>query len=330
MASFKDVIGNEKLTGQLKAAISQGKLGHAYIFDGAKGSGKKLIADAFAAGILCEKGEGDSCGTCPSCRKAYSKSHPDIIYVTHEKPNLISVDEIREQVNDAVIVKPYSAEKRIFIIDEAEKMNEAAQNALLKTLEEPPAYVVFLLLTSNSEKLLPTIRSRCTLMDVRALPVKMIKDYLMSEAGCDEKKAGVCAAFSQGALGKAIELCKSEDFNEQRDAIVYILKNIKSMGTEELCADLKTLDSYKKSIDDCLDMFTMWYRDVLMYKATTDANRLMFAEQVMDIKNQAAIFSYNGLNEILEGIEKARVRLNANVNFELTMELLLFTIKDQK
>lgn len=114
---------------------------------------------------------------CHSCKQAAGKNQPDIIYVSHEKPNTISVDDIRTQLNNDIVIKPYSSKHKIYIVDEAEKMNQQAQNALLKTIEEPPAYAVILLLTTNAESFLPTILSRCVTLNLKAVPDEKIKNF---------------------------------------------------------------------------------------------------------------------------------------------------------
>src|SRR3712207_5364194 len=121
----------------------------------------------------------DACGRCHHCRQSESRNQPDIVYVTHEKPNTISVDDIRTQLGSDIVIRPYASDYKIYIIDEAEKMNEQAQNALLKTIEEPPAYAVIFLLTNNAQTLLQTIRSRCILLETRPLADTLIRRELM-------------------------------------------------------------------------------------------------------------------------------------------------------
>ena len=123
----------------------------------------------------------NACGKCQSCRQALSGNQPDIIRVTHEKPNTISVDDIREQVNNDIVIKPYSSKYKVYIIDEAEKMTVQAQNALLKTIEEPPEYAVILFLTNTLDVLLQTVRSRCIIMNLRSVDTKLIQQYLMQK-----------------------------------------------------------------------------------------------------------------------------------------------------
>ena len=163
---FQDIIGQEQITGHLQNAIRMGKVSHAYIIQGEAGSGKKMLADIFATTLQCEEGGIEPCGRCQSCKQAISGNHPDIRHVIHEKAT-IGVDDIRLQLNNDIMVKPYSRPYKVYIIDEAEKMTEQAQNAMLKTIEEPPEYAVILLLTVNAKLLLPTILSRCILLNVR-------------------------------------------------------------------------------------------------------------------------------------------------------------------
>ena len=169
MLGFNDIIGHEEIIRHLKNAIQTEKVSHSYIFTGDPGSGKKLLAGTYAMTLQCEEGGTEPCGHCDSCKKAIGKNHPDIIMVTHEKPNVITIDEIREQIINDVDIKPYCSPYKIYIVANAELMNPQAQNALLKTIEEPPEYAVIMLLTSNIDALLPTIRSRCVRLDLKVV-----------------------------------------------------------------------------------------------------------------------------------------------------------------
>lgn len=151
-------------------------MSHAYIINGEKGSGKKLLAGIFAQTLQCQEKGTEPCMHCQSCLQAQSMNQPDIIRVTHEKPNTISVEDIRGQLNGDIQIKPYSSPYKIYIVDEAEKLSPQAQNALLKTIEEPPAYAVILLLTANTGMLLPTILSRCVVLDLSRYRLKRLKN----------------------------------------------------------------------------------------------------------------------------------------------------------
>lgn len=328
MAGFEDIIGQEQLKEHLQNAIAMKKISHAYIINGEKSSGKEFIAGIFAMTLQCEKQGDNPCMECHSCKQAISKNHPDIIRVTHEKPNTISVDDVRTQINGDVAIKPYSSPYKIYIMNEAEKMTVQAQNALLKTLEEPPEYAVILLLTTNVNALLPTILSRCVVLNMRPVQDALVKNFLMKEVQVPDYKAQVCVAFARGNIGKAKLLATSEDFDNVKEEAITLLKYIQDMELNEVMAAIKKINDFKLDINDYLDIMAVWYRDVLLFKATNDANHLIFKDEIQFIRKRADKSTYEGIENIIKALETAKDRLNANVNFELTMELLLLTIKE--
>lgn len=330
MSSFKDVVGHKNIIKYIQNAVTADAVSHAYILNGERGSGKKLLANLFAMSLQCQNRDedGDACGKCQSCKQALNGNQPDIIRVTHEKPNSISVDDIRVQVNDDIVIRPYSSRYKIYIIADADLMTAQAQNALLKTIEEPPQYAVIMLLTENADVLLPTIRSRCVMMKLRNIKDQLVKKYLMEHMEIPDYKADVCVAFAQGNMGKAIMLANSEHFNEIKEEAVHLLRNIDDMTVPDLMDAVKRCMAYKLEINDYLDIIAIWYRDVLIYKATKSVDRVVFSDQMKYIRERASKSSYEGIENILDGIEKAKARMKANVNFELTMELLLLTIKE--
>lgn len=328
MGSFKDVVGHKDILKYISSAVENNRVSHAYILNGERGSGKKMLANLFAMTLLCETGDNEPCGKCHSCKQAESGNHPDIIRVTHEKPNSISVDDIRTQVNSTVDIKPYQGPYKVYIIPQADMMTPQAQNAILKTIEEPPSYAVFLLLTENAETLLPTINSRCVMLKLRNIKDTLIKKYLMENLEIPDYKADMCTAFAQGNMGRAIMLANSDHFNEIREEAVQLLKHINEMELNEIVAAVKNISVYKLEITDYLDIIMIWYRDVLLYKATKEIDKVVFKDQLQSIKEQARKSSYEGIELILESLEKAKARLKANVNFDLVMELLFLTIKE--
>lgn len=328
MAGFHDILGHEQIITHLQNAIEEDKVSHAYIFNGPEASGKMMLAEAFAMALQCE-GEGKRpCLECRSCRQAADHNQPDIIYVSHEKPNTIGVDDIRTQINNDIDIKPYSSRYKVYIVDEAQKMNQQAQNALLKTIEEPPAYAIILLLTTNADSFLQTILSRCITLNLKAVKEDKIKEYLMKHYQIPDYQADICAAFSQGNVGKAIQLASSEEFGELKASVLQLMKRLEDIDLYEMTGAVKQIAEYKLSVNDYFDLMMIWFRDVLYLKATNDVDGLIFKDEVYDIKKQAAKRSYQGIEIILEALEKAKIRLNANVNFDLVIELLLLTIKE--
>lgn len=330
MNNFDSIIGQSHIKDHLRIAITSGRISQAYLITGERMQGKEFIARIFANALVCEHPEDGykPCGKCKSCIQAASANHPDIITVTHQKPNTISVDDIREQIVGDAQVKPYQSKWKIYIMNEAEKMTPQAQNALLKTLEEPPEYVVIMLLATSLSSMLPTIISRCVQLDMRPVEDKVVKHHLMSEVQIPDYRADICTAFARGNIGKARSLATSEDFEEIKDEAVRILKNVRKMDMSALIETMMKLSEYKLSVYDLLDIMTVWYRDVLLYKATMDESALVFRDEKDAIVREAEHDSYEAIEKILRTIDKTKQRLRANVNYELAMEMLLLAIKE--
>ena len=328
MATFEDIIGQEQIVEHLKTAVKTDQVNHAYVIQGERSSGKGFIAKVFAEALQCEnQKDGDACGECHSCKQAEGGNQPDIIRVTHEKPNTIGVEDIRKITQD-VVIKPYSSKRKIYIINEAEKMTVQAQNALLKTLEEPPSYAVIILLTTNVDALLQTIQSRCILLTMKPVRDELVKKYLMQDVKVPDYKADVCVAFARGNVGRAKALASSEEFDNITHDAVALLKYIRDMEISDILTAIKKISEYKMEIDDYLDIMAVWYRDVLLFKATNDINHLIFRDELPYIKKTADQSTYEGIEIIIDALETAKSRLKANVNFDLTMELLLLTMKE--
>lgn len=328
ITGFEEILGNEMVKDHFKKAIENHKISHAYILTGEAGMGRKSIANAFAMTLLCEKGGSEPCMTCHSCKQVMSGNHPDLIYVKHEKPGSIGVDDVREQINDTIMIRPYSSYYKIYIVDEAEKMTVQAQNALLKTIEEPPSYAVIILITTNQEAFLPTILSRCVQMKLKPLKDFTIKSYLTQNLHIPEKDADICAAFARGNLGKAIHLASSDEFKELFQKVMVLVKNVGTMDISMLLDCIREMKEQNFDIGEVLDLMQLWYRDVLMFKVTKDMNLLIFKDEYKMINETGEKVDYAGLETILAAIDTARTRLNANVNMELAMELLLLTMKN--
>lgn len=327
---FNKIIGNELIKNQLKSAIRTGSIRHSYMLVGEKGMGKKTMAEAFLLELFCKEEDESKrpCLTCPECKKILSNNHPDVIYITHEKPAAISVDEVREQLIDTIDIKPYEGGYKVYVIPEADKMTIQAQNAILKTLEEPPEYAVILLLVNDDRKLLDTVRSRVIRENLRPLTDKVIKEYLSERLHKSSDMTDICVAFSKGNLGRAIELCESESFTEWYQRIMKILKNLSKMDSTDMHIELSKLLTECPDINEALDLLELWYRDLTMFTVTKDINSLVFKGERKALMNAASLSSYDGIQRIFAAIEKCRQRIAANVSPELALELLLLSMKE--
>lgn len=341
MARFSDIIEQDQIKEHMQNALKTDKISHAYIISGDTGSGKKMIANIFAEAILCEdkndiNGYIEPCEECHSCKQALSGSHPDIRIVRHEKPTSIGVDEIRVQVCDDVYIKPYSDHK-IYIIPDGELMTQQAQNALLKTLEEPPAYTTIIILTSNIDAFLPTILSRCIVFPIKSVRDDLIQKFLMEKRKIVDYKARLAVSFAQGNVGKAILLTENENFENLKNGAIDLLERLPRTQagdiSDRLLALLTPEDSSEKKPDvimtgDFLDILLFYTRDLLVYKAEKSADHLIFADKLSYISSVTDKCSFKQIDNILNAIERARGRIRANVNSMMTLEMLMLDIKE--
>ena len=326
MYTFQEIRGNKSLTEQLKAVVSEGKASHAYLFLGGAGAGKRLIANTFAKALQCEGERQKPCGSCRSCQSFDHKNHPDVIYFQAlEKPPKYTIEDVRKQIVETVDLKPFQYEKKIYIIEKADTLNVQAQNALLKTLEEPPAHVMFLLLAERAEAFLPTILSRVVTMKIRPLSEEVVAEYLMG-TGLSVEESHTLAAYSQGRIGQALELMEDDVFREMRQDILGKLEALPSMNEGEAYLMAKELEAYKSDLR-FLDIMELWYRDLLTAKSLREERYLIQKDK------KEAIF--RGANEPAEKLAKkaqavrtARMRLSQNANFRLTLEVMLMDLKE--
>ena len=209
-------------------------------------------------------------------------------------------------------------------------MNVQAQNALLKTLEEPPAYAVILLLATRAEAMLQTILSRCVVLNIKPVPEDLIKKYLMQKVEIPDYRASICASFARGNVGRAIELASNEVFDHMKSSVLGLLKHISELEINQIAAEVKKISEEKFDTNDYLDLCFIWYRDVLLYKACGAFDSkcpIIFKEDMTALASAAGYYSYDAIEKIIHAIGRARSRIAANVNFDLTMELMFLDMK---
>ena len=321
MASFSEIIGLNGIIDSLKSSICSKRISHAYIFDGQAGMGKTLLAKAFAKTVQCEEGGTDACGRCISCRTFESGNHPDIFYVTSTKKS-IGVDDIRDQVIKPMETRPYRYRFKVFIIGNADTMTAAAQNALLKTIEEPAGYGLFLLLSENYNAFFQTVISRCVVFRLKPLSEEDVKHYLV-RMGVGEEKAGFYSGFSQGNIGNAMRLASSETFTEMRETVVSLAQALRRLDMPEIFTRVHILEAYKDNIQELLDMFMLWYRDVIIMKETDNTRYLIQPDKKDEIYAEAQATDLSSLYRKFDAIWIAKRNLKQNGNFQLTLEMML-------
>ena len=325
MYTFEEIRGNTPLVEQLRRSAASGRSSHAYLFLGGVGAGKRLIANTFAKALQCE-GEKRPCDSCKSCHAFNHGNHPDVIYFQPLKNGkTYTIEDVREQLLETVDLKPFQYEKKIYILEKADTLNIQSQNALLKTLEEPPAHAVFLLLAERAEAFLPTILSRVVVMKIRPLSAETIADYLM-QAGHWAEESHILSAYAQGRIGQALELVEDEGFREMRQDILGKLEALPSMSEGDAYLLAKDLEGYKNDLR-FLDIMELWYRDLLTAKSLREEGYLIQRDKKDAIfraaKEPAALLAKKAA-----AVRTARMRLAQNANFRLTMEVMLMDLKE--
>lgn len=248
---FAGLLGNQQLKENLQGSLARGSISHFYLIAGPKGSGKKTLAKLLSAAILC----GDAhkpCLSCNACRKVMANTHPDVITVTDPDHKQVSVKLVRQYREDAFIL-PNEAEKKVYLFPQ--ELNIEGQNALLKVLEEPPRYGVFILITENEEALLPTVRSRCTLLRLQSLPEDVLRNALVKEFP-DASREDIDGAIwrSGGFLGQA-KACLAEgaELSQQTKDFLHSYSKKDPLGLVEV---MVSLERWKR--DDLSDLFDQW------------------------------------------------------------------------
>ena len=303
----------EKIRGQrfakkyLSNSIKSNMISHAYMFEGPSGVGKNTMARDLATTLLEMENLFNS---------------PDYIKITPEGDS-IKIAQIRKLQSD-ILVKPYKSYK-IYVIDEAQKMTVEAQNALLKTLEEPPKYAIIILITNNKESLLDTIKSRCEIIKFTPIPLVEVADYL-TQTGVDKNRASLLANFSRGSMQKAIELSESEDFHIMRDEVQKYVETFLTGSMLDIMDIQSSIEKYKDNITNVLDLLVNYFRDIMMVKENVDSSMIINLDRLVFIKNMSTKITYSQLSKIIDIIEETKNKLRSNCNFNISIQVMTLNI----
>ena len=337
--SFEKFVGQDSTKRSLIRAIN-GKTPHALVITGEDGMGKTSFAMEFARGLVCEHPtENGACDECNACKYALGGSHPDIIYVDiDDEKGLIKVDTIRERVIGEVAISPQLARYKVFLI-EADGLNEAGQNALLKSLEEPPANVGFVLTCVDATRLLPTVMSR--LVEFKLLSytnqeiVKVLRysnAKLEPEERMDEDKLSFFANFSSGVIGRAQSLMEDKSFSRMRDEMLELCLEIRHLSyTALLYEKYPQLEKEKASIDEVISLMTWIYGDLCLLRKSANSPILnedyrQKLSQYIEKNPQVTTAKYVAAVGHLTTFSK---RLESNMNFELAACDMLISLKKE-
>ena len=290
---FDNIVGNETAKATLKKAIDLNKTSHSYMFVGISGIGKRTIAKDFGKALLCLD-ENKYCNKCKSCIEFDSNNNPDFIFIEPDNGS-IKIDQIRNMQKE-VSEKPIISNNKVCIINDADLMTVEAQNCLLKTLEEPPAYMTIILVGTNESNFLPTIKSRCTIMYFDRIKDEEIKKYL-EENFREERIASNIIEISDGSIGKAINL------KDKAETYENINKTIENLEKYDIIQILKNAEDIYKLKDEIFEILE--YINVLL------------------IKKASKNYKYANCIEI---VEETKRRIKANSNYNMCIDYMLFGI----
>lgn len=293
---FEKIIGNDSIKEQLEKSLNNNQISHSYLFIGIEGIGKKLIATEFAKAILCLSDK-KYCNNCKSCIEFDSDNNPDFLYIEPDG-NSIKIDQIRE-MQKKIQEKPIISKNKVYIINNADKMTTEAQNSLLKTLEEPPEFVTIILIGSNENMFLTTIKSRCMILHFNKIDDNQMKKYLKENQGLNEVTQNMLELF-QGSIGKAIEL------KDKQNEYLELEKMIEKLSNTNLIDVVKNADILYQTKDEIYEMLD-YINIVLLRLATKDVR-------------------YTNCIQIVENTKK---RLMQNANYDMCIDNMLFNIWEE-
>ncbi|MEW6616127.1 MAG: DNA polymerase III subunit delta' [Thermodesulfobacteriota bacterium] len=318
--SFKDVLGQDRQIEIIKKAIKNNRVPHAYLFLGEEGVGKRRVALTLAKALNCSAELADSCDECISCRKIINGNHPDVTVVEPEGIS-IKIDQIRE-MQRFLKYKPYEGKKRVCIIPNAEKMNPAAANSILKTLEEPSPDIILILITASSHLLLPTVSSRCQKLKFQPLTNDLISKIIKEKLGKDEDASLKIASLASGSLNRAYELSKGTTL-EYRNRLIEKISALSPNNINETFEFAEEMSKEKEELIIALQFLKAWFRDILIFKEDCPSDRLINADFLEEIKRLSGRLTTTDLLRKLRIINDAESALLRNSNKRLTLEVML-------
>ncbi|WP_296646032.1 DNA polymerase III subunit [Romboutsia sp. 13368] len=304
---FDNIIGQDFAKKYLTNSINKNKINHAYMFEGIDGIGKKKFSQELSKILLSTENVDSS---------------PDYINI-YPDGNSIKIAQIRNLQTD-IIIKPHKNYK-IYIINQADSMTIEAQNALLKTLEEPPEYAIIILITSNKEALLDTIKSRCEIIKFLPISILDLNNYLINK-GIDKNRAQLLSTFARGSIEKAIELSESADFAIMRDEIQTYIEIMLDKDIIDILEIPTSMDKYKKDSISILDMLINYFRDIMLIKESVDKSMLINIDKLTFLQNMSKKITYSQVSKIIDIIEDIKTKIRSNCNFSISIQVMALNI----
>jgi DNA polymerase-3 subunit delta' len=321
--SFKDIYGHEKQISVLQTATARNRVPHAYLFYGTEGVGKRTVAEIFSKAINCRNNTTDSCDECPSCVKIDRGNHPDVVMIRAEG-QFIKIKEIRE-LQEQMKFRPLEGRKRIFIIDDADRMNIVSANALLKTLEEPSASNILILITARPHQLPMTILSRCQHVRFNPLQRETIAAYLQKKVSLDSQASFLISLSSGGSIGRALTF-HDDSYLTTRNAVFTIMSKLRMNDPLMVLSLANDFGQERKEVMEMLGILMAGYRDALVYKETGEVDRVINQDHIDVIQSVAENVAGRDILNSIRTVDRAFHALSQNANKQLTLETMVFRL----
>jgi DNA polymerase-3 subunit delta' len=319
---FKDIKGQTRAIEYFKRAVGNKRLGHAFIFTGPEGVGKRATAQALAQALNCsQSAEGEACGECPACRKITQGGHPDVRSIEPEG-QFLKIDQMREQLQRDAILKPMEGSTKLYILDSAERLTLEAANSLLKLLEEPPPAVILVLITTQPFALLETIRSRCQTVRFRPLETKVLSSWLRERLACPADQAQALAMQSGGRPAKALRLA-DENTQALRNQVIGKLQKLGPRDWPEAAVQW---GEHRAELPEMLAVLLSWFRDLLILSSRASRELLMNSDLLTELEGALLDESTESLAEKCQAVLTAIQQMKKNINTQLLLENLFMRL----
>jgi len=316
------VVGHEWAVELLERSRANGRVAHAYLLIGLPQIGKTTLALNFAQALHC-LGEGKPCGQCRSCLKIAHGNHPDV-RIIEAVNGTIKIDQIRSMQRE-VALSPHEGRWKVYIIRQMERATTEAANCLLKTLEEPPAQVILMLTASDIDQLLPTIISRCQVLNLRPPSVLLVQKVLEGRWGVDLERAKLLARLSGGRLGWAVRASEDEAILRKRERRLDEMTELMGQGRVERLRYAQQLSQSPDGLREVLDLWLIWWRDLLLIKggSSTEVTNI---DREATLRSQAQGYNLTQMRDFIEALRAAVWQLEHNANTRLALEVLMLSL----
>jgi len=335
--AWSTILGHDAVVERFRHSLARGRMAHAYLFVGPEGTGKRLFARELAKALLCTEGEGEACGRCRACRKVDHGNHPDVSLIRRiertakgERRTQIVIDQVREEIQHPIGYKPFEGAYKAFIVDDADRMTEEAQNCLLKTLEEPPPHSLLILVAARTEPFVETVVSRCQVVRFRPLPAELVEQILVGREGMDPPTARVLARLSEGSPGRALRYHEEAAY----ETTLGLLGDLASIapGVEfAVAAELldrvreggSRLEDARERLRPVLNLLTLAWRDLFFCASGYSDELRAWDTEREELRAVGEGLAAARARRLAQLTIEARDQLDANVNIKLLVEKLL-------